>query len=145
EIRKLAEQSKGAVMQIQEVTTKVTSAVDNLSQSSNGLLSFMSVDVNNDYQVMLDVAERYSEDANFVDELVADFSATTEQLLVSIQNISDAIGGVAQAANSGAVGTADIANQSAEVSIKSTEVKEQILRAKESVSRLQEEIKRFKV
>ncbi|HHY28504.1 MAG TPA: methyl-accepting chemotaxis protein [Desulfitobacterium dehalogenans] len=145
EIRKLAEQSKGAVMQIQEVTTKVTSAVDNLSQSSNGLLSFMSVDVNNDYQVMLNVAEQYSEDANFVDELVADFSATTEQLLVSIQNISDAIGGVAQAANSGAIGTADIANQSAEVSIKSNEVKDQILRAKESVNKLQEEIKRFKV
>ncbi|WP_019851560.1 methyl-accepting chemotaxis protein [Desulfitobacterium sp. PCE1] len=145
EIRKLAEQSKGAVMQIQEVTTKVTSAVDNLSQSSNGLLSFMSVDVNNDYQVMLNVAEQYSQDANFVDELVADFSATTEQLLVSIQNISDAIGGVAQAANSGAIGTADIANQSAEVSIKSNEVEDQILRAKESVNKLQEEIKRFKV
>jgi methyl-accepting chemotaxis protein len=145
EIRKLAEQSKGAVMQIQEVTTKVTSAVDNLSLSSNGLLSFVSVDVNNDFKIMLDVAEQYSEDANFVDGLVSDFSATAEQLLVSIQNISDAINGVAQAANGGASGTADIANRATEVNIKSNEVKEQILRAKESANILQEEIKRFKV
>ncbi|MHB8073958.1 methyl-accepting chemotaxis protein [Desulfosporosinus fructosivorans] len=145
EIRKLAEQSKGAVMQIQEVTTKVTSAVDNLSRNSNGLLSFVSVDVNNDYQVMLDVAEKYSEDANFVDELVADFSATSEQLLASIQSISLAIDGVAQAANQGASGTTDIANRATEVNHKSYEVKEQILRAKESANKLQEDIKRFKV
>jgi methyl-accepting chemotaxis protein len=145
EIRKLAEQSKSAVMQIQEVTTKVTSAVDNLSRSSNGLLSFVSVDVNKDYQVMLDVAEKYSEDANFVDGLVSDFSATAEQLLVSIQNISDAINGVAQAANGGAIGTTDIANRATEVNVKSIEVKEQILKAKESAQKLQEEIKRFKI
>lgn len=145
EIRKLAEQSKSAVMQIQEVTTKVTRAVDNLSRSSNGLLSFVSVDVINDYKVMLDVAEKYSEDANFVDGLVSDFSATAEQLLVSIQNISDAINGVAQAANGGANGTTEIANRAAEVNIKSNEVKEQIQRAKESTKKLQEEIKRFKI
>ncbi len=145
EIRKLAEQSKGAVMQIQEVTTKVTSAVDNLSRNSNGLLSFVTVDVNNDYQVMLEVAEKYSEDANFVDGLVADFSATSEQLLMSIQNISHAIDGVAQAANQGASGTTDIANRATEVNIKSYEVKEQILRAKESANKLQEDIKRFKI
>ncbi|WP_434511076.1 methyl-accepting chemotaxis protein [Desulfitobacterium sp. AusDCA] len=145
EIRKLAEQSKSAVMQIQEVTTKVTSAVDNLSRSSNGLLSFVSVDVINDYKVMLDVAEKYSEDANFVDGLVSDFSATAEQLMVSIQNISDAINGVAQAANEGANGTTDIANRATQVNIKSNEVKEQIMRAKESANKLQEEIKRFKI
>jgi methyl-accepting chemotaxis protein len=145
EIRKLAEQSKGAVLQIQEVTTKVTSAVDNLSRSSNGLLSFVSVDVNNDYEVMLEVAEKYSEDANFVDGLVTDFNATSEQLLVSIQNITYAINGVAQAANEGASGTTDIANRANEVNVKSNEVKEQTLRTRESANKLQEEIKRFKV
>lgn len=143
EIRKLAEQSKGAVMQIQEVTTKVTSAVDNLSRSSNGLLSFVSVDVINDYRVMLDVAEQYSQDANFVDGLVSEFSVTAEQLLASIQNMADAINGVAQAANGGAIGTTDIADRATDVSLKSNEVKEQILRAKESANILQEEIKRF--
>lgn len=132
-------------MQIQEVTTKVTSVVDNLSKSSNDLLSFVSVDVHNDYQVMLEVAEKYSEDANFVDGLVADFSATSEQLLASIQSISFAIDGVAQAANQGASGTTDIANRATEVNHKSYEVQEQILKAKESANKLQEDIKRFKI
>ncbi|TGE33754.1 methyl-accepting chemotaxis protein [Desulfosporosinus sp. Sb-LF] len=143
EIRKLAEQSKGAVMQIQDVTTKVTSSVDNLSNSSNSLLSFVSIDVDNDYKVMLDVAEKYNEDAQFVDELVSEFSATSVQLLASIQNISAAIDGVAQAANEGASGTTDIANRATEVNNKSNDVKEQVLKAIESANKLKEETTRF--
>ncbi|MEL1134334.1 methyl-accepting chemotaxis protein [Desulfitobacterium sp. THU1] len=145
EIRKLAEQSRGAVMQIQEVTTKVTAAVDNLSQSSNSLLTFVSVDVNNDYDVMLEVADKYSEDAIFVDKLVSDFDDTSEQLLVSIQNLTYAINGVAQAANEGASGTSDIANRATEVNLKANEVKEQTLKTRDSANRLEAEITRFKV
>ena len=145
EIRKLAEQSKDAVMQIQDVTTKVTSSVDNLSSSSNNLLSFMSIDVSNDYKVMLDVAEKYSEDAKFVDGLVTEFSATSVQLRDSIQNISFAIDGVAQAANEGASGTSDIANRTTEVNSKANDVKGQVLRTKESATKLKEEITKFKI
>jgi methyl-accepting chemotaxis protein len=143
EMRKLAEQSKGAVMQIQDVTTKVTNSVDNLSSNSDNLLSFVSVDVHNDYTVMLNVAGKYSEDANFVEELVTEFSSTSKHLMSSIQNILAAIDGVAKAANEGAIGITNIANQASEVKNKSDEVKDQILRTKESTQKLKEEIKKF--
>ncbi|WP_407308072.1 methyl-accepting chemotaxis protein [Desulfosporosinus sp. SB140] len=143
EIRKLAEQSKGAVMQIQDVTHKVTSSVDNLSSNSDSLLSFVSVDVDNDYRVMLNVAEKYNEDANFVDELVTELNSTSMQLIESIQTILGAINGVAQAANEGAIGITDIANRTTDVKNKSNDVMEQVLRAKESASQLMEETKKF--
>ncbi len=145
EVRKLAEQSKGAVMQIQDVTAKVTSSVDNLSNSSNSLLSFVSIDVANDYKVMLDVAGNYREDAKFVDNLVMEFSATSVQLLASIHDISAAINMVAQAASESASGTTDIANQATEVNGKSNDVQEQVLKAKDSANKLKEEITKFKV
>ncbi|ODA39621.1 methyl-accepting chemotaxis protein [Desulfosporosinus sp. BG] len=145
EIRKLAEQSKDAVIQIQDVTTKVTRSVDNLSSSSNRLLSFVSVDVSNDYKVMLDVAEKYSEDAKFVDELVTEFSATSVQLRAAIQNISVAIDGVAQAANESAIGTSDIANRATEVNARSNDVKTQVWRTQESANKLKEDITKFKI
>lgn len=81
EIRKLAEQSKITVMKIQGVTTKVTTSVENLSLSSNSLLTFMRTDVIDDYNTMLAIADQYSEDAKFVDILVSEVSSTSEELL----------------------------------------------------------------
>ncbi len=77
EIRKLAEQSKDTVVKIQSVTDEVNSAVKNLSENSNQLLEFVSTDVNHDYNMLLEVAEKYNEDAIYVDTLVTDFSATS--------------------------------------------------------------------
>jgi methyl-accepting chemotaxis protein len=145
EIRKLAEQSKGTAIQIRDVTSRVTLSVDNLTSSSNGLLTYVSSDVVNDYKVMLDVADKYSQDAKFVDELVTDFSATSEELLASIQNILAAIDGVAKAANEGAIGTTDIANRAVAVNEKSSNVKELVLKTKDSANKLKAEISKFKV
>ncbi|PRR83700.1 methyl-accepting chemotaxis protein [Clostridium vincentii] len=145
EIRKLAEQSKNTVIQIQDVTAKVTGSVDNLSSSSNDLLTFVSKDVHNDYQVMLDVADKYSEDAKYIDDLVTEFSNTSEELLTSIQDILSAIDEVAHASNEGATGTTGIADRAIDANNKSNDVKEQVLRTKESANRLKKEIARFKI
>ncbi len=69
EIRKLAEQSKDTVTEIQSITVKVIESVKNLSDSSSNLLTFVSTDMDNDYKTMLNVADKYSEDASFVDTL----------------------------------------------------------------------------
>ncbi|MDZ7548398.1 methyl-accepting chemotaxis protein, partial [Clostridium perfringens] len=109
EIRKLAEQSKDTVLKIQAVTTDVISSVNNLSNNSNNLLTFVSTDVANDYQVMLDVSEKYNEDAKFIDELVREISDTSEELFASVKELLGAINNVALAANDGACGTTTIA------------------------------------
>lgn len=77
EIRKLAVGSKNAVVAIQNIATKVTSSVNELSSSSNKLLHFVSNDVQNDYKTLIDVTDKYSEDAKFVDNIVTDFSSTS--------------------------------------------------------------------
>ncbi|MBW9158172.1 methyl-accepting chemotaxis protein [Clostridium tagluense] len=145
EIRKLAEQSKDTVLKIQAVTTNVISSVNNLSTNSNNLLTFVSTDVANDYQVMLDVSEKYNEDAKFVDELVTDFSATSEELLASVQEVLGAINNVAQAANDGACGTTNIADRVTTANYKSTDVMAEVLKSKESTDRLEQEVNRFKI
>jgi methyl-accepting chemotaxis protein len=145
EIRKLAEQSKDTVHKIQDVTMKVTKSVDNLSNNSNNLLTFMSTDVENDYKVMLEVADKYSEDAKYVDGLVNEFSSTSALLLESVKNVLATIDGVAEAANEGALGTSNIANKTSDVSIKSSEVLEKIVKTRESADKLKEEIEKFKI
>jgi methyl-accepting chemotaxis protein len=83
EIRKLAEQSKGVVSKIQNITDQVKDSVNHLADSSNKLLEFMSTDVNNDYMSMLEIADKYNLDASFVSSMVSDFDSTSNDLLKS--------------------------------------------------------------
>ncbi|WP_373897323.1 methyl-accepting chemotaxis protein [Haloimpatiens sp. FM7315] len=145
EIRKLAEQSKDTVGEIKEITSKVTEAVENLGNHSNNLLTFMSTDVNTDYKSMLEVANKYSKDGNFIDTIVTDFSSTSEELLASINDVLKTIDGVAEAANEGASGTTDIASKVFEVNNQSSEVFEEVLKAEENASKLKAEISKFKI
>ncbi|EPY2275406.1 methyl-accepting chemotaxis protein [Clostridium sporogenes] len=145
EIRKLAEQSKDTVTEIQSITVKVIASVKNLSDSSSNLLTFVSTDMDNDYKTMLSVADKYSEDAGFVDTLVTDFSSTSEELLASLQDVLKTIEGVAQAASEGAGGTTDIASKILEVNNKSNDVLQEALKSEESANKLKEEISKFKI
>ena len=145
EIRKLAEQSKQTVIEIQSTTDKVTKSVKDLSENSNKLLSFMDTDVANDYATMLTVADEYSKDAEFVDNLVSEFSSTSEQLLASLSEVLKTIDGVANAASEGAGGTTDIAIKVSEINNKSNSLSEEALKSKENADRLKQEISKFKI
>lgn len=141
EIREFAEQSKIAVSKIQDISSKVTLTVNNLSKSSSSLLNYVTTDVSKDYNNMLSVAEQYNEDAKFVDELVSGFSATAESLMVSIDEILQGIDGVARATNESAIGTTDMS----EASMKSNEVTQKMQRTKASVDILRKEVLKFKL
>jgi hypothetical protein len=86
---------------IQEITKVVTNSVENLSDNSNELLQFVEKDVNNDYRTMLDATDQYKLDIDFVNDMVTDFSATSEELLSSIQNMVMSMSSIAEATNEG--------------------------------------------
>ena len=124
EIRVLAEQSKAAVVHIQDVTKNVVESVTNLADGAKKLLEFVGTDVVDSFAGFSDMADSYSNDAGKVDGLVTDFSASSEQLLASINGVMDAIGEVSKAATEGATGTNDIAEKTGVVVEKAAEIKE---------------------
>jgi methyl-accepting chemotaxis protein len=145
EIRQLAEQSKRAVGKIQEVTGEVTLAVDNLSGSAGSLLEFVSKDITESFNRLSGVAGAYMEDAMYMDGIITDFSATSEELLASIQNIMTSVNEVAHAATEGAIGTGDIAEKIASITDKSSEVTKQVEASGHSSERLKDEISNFTI
>jgi methyl-accepting chemotaxis protein len=145
EIRRLADQSKSAVAKIQDVTGEVTESVLNLSESAGALLDFVNTDISSSFTRFLTVADAYNEDAIYMDNLITDFSATSEELLASIENIIGSVNEVAQAATEGAVGTGDIAEKIANITDKSAEVTKQVQVSRDSSERLQAEISNFTV
>jgi methyl-accepting chemotaxis protein len=145
EIRHLADQSKVAVGKIQAITGDVTEAVSNLSDSSRELLEYVSTDISESFKRFLNVADAYREDAIYVDGLITDFSATSEELLASIENIIGSVNEVALAATEGAVGTGDIAEKIAVITDKSSQVAKQVEVSRDSSERLKVEISNFKI
>ena len=143
EIRKLAEQSKDTILQIQSVTSEVMGAVENLSDSSSNLLNFVSKEVTSDYEVFMDVGNRYSQDSEYIDGLMTDFSATTEELLSSIHSMTEIISEVANASTEGAKDTVENAESAISIKNQSMEVSELIKKSTESTMNLEREVKKF--
>lgn len=145
EIRKLAEQSKQAVSEIQKVTGNVLSAVNHLVDGSSEILNFVDKQVVRDYQTMVDTGEQYSEDATMLEGLMNDFKAMAQQLTVLIQHINQAIGEVAIASQEAADGTYNIANQTTSMIEQADTVLKNAIEMKENADRLQKIEAAFKL
>ena len=145
EIGGLADQSKQTVAQIQKVTEEVTTSVAQLSSDAEQLLAFVGNDVVASYDMFDAVADAYNQDAGKIDVLISDFSATSEELLASIDGVLDAMEGIATATNEGAKGTTDIAQKTVEVKSEADTVTEEVGRCDQTAQRLTQEISVFVV
>jgi len=145
EIRKLAEGSKNTVSRIQEVTKVIFEAVEDLSSSSGEIMEFIDQKVLNDYENLVNTSEQYSQNSNSINDMVTDFSATSEELLASIQNMVKAIDEIARAANEEAQGSSNIAQEAAQITQMSNEVIKMAESAKGKSDSLVETVSSFKV
>jgi len=145
EIRKLAEDSKNTVNEIQNITKLVINSVYNLTRSSEKALSFIDTTVIADYKTMVNSGEQYYKDSESVKDLVTDFSATSEELLASIQCMVEAINEISVSNNEGAQGTQDIAERASDVMQEATNVTDLMKATEQSSDRLAVAIAKFKV
>ena len=136
EIRVLAEQSKDAVANIQAVTENVDNAVGNLAKDSNHLLDFVDTDI-------VKSLDDYNMDASKINDLVSDFSATSEELVASISNITEAIDGITSASNDSAAGTTNIAQKTVSIAGGSAEVMKGVKTAEASAEELRRNVSNF--
>lgn len=145
EIRKLAENSKNTVNEIQDVARQVVSSVENLAQNSVQTLDFIQEQVIADYGSMVDTGNQYYRDAEFINNLVDDFSTTAEELAASIQNMLKAINEIAAANNEAAAGTQNIAEKTTAVSDKAGKIVKLAYSTKESSEKLMKIVGKFKL
>ncbi len=145
EIRKLAEQSQSSTENIQKVTEQVNNSVGTLADDAQHLLSFIDTEVMDSINLFETIANDYNEDAGEIDSLVTDFSAISEELLASINNISDSLSGIAQAAQESAQGTANIADRVLEVVQISDSVSTSLQNANGIVGRLNDATGKFQL
>ena len=133
------------VAQIQKVTEEVTTSVAQLSSDAEQLLAFVGNDVVASYDMFDAVADAYNQDAGKIDALISDFSATSEELLASIDGVLDAMEGIATATNEGAKGTRENAQKTVEVKSEADTVTDEVGRCDQTAQRLTQDISVFVV
>lgn len=124
EIRKLADQSSNTIFDIQNTIKIVNSSVTNLVNSSQKILEFVEEDVNNDYKKLIEVSEKYTEDANYFNNIMTDFTDISDKLKGSIENIALSINDVSVTMNDGADGVEDIADKTSGIVSNLVEINE---------------------
>ena len=145
EIKNLAEDSKNMATRIQEVTKIILEAVNNLSKGSGEILEFIDKKVLNDYDILVETSKKYSESSLSIDNMVSDFSATSEELLASVKNMVKAIEEIANSANEEAQGVNSIAQETEVIMNKSKEVVNLSELSKENANLIINTVSKFKV
>jgi len=145
EIQKLAEESKSVVTNIQAVTGNVGVAVRNLASDSNHLLDFVSKDVMESLHMFAKMADTYYNDATGINDMSADFSGASEELLSTVSGILDSIHEISLASNNGADGTASIANKSSAIAKSSAQTLKNSKDAVDSAEELKKRLEGFAI
>lgn len=115
EIKKLAEESKKATIEIQEVTKIVIEAVENLKINSKRLMTFVDEYIRKAYDEMKNLSDEYKNDADYYRDFCNNLRNTTEQLLQSTKNFEEVINNVTKATNEGVEGITNVAENSEEI------------------------------
>jgi methyl-accepting chemotaxis protein len=145
EVRKLAEESSGTASNIQNVVGVVTKSVQELTEEAGKILDFIDKQVLNDYNSSIKSSEQYNLDAESVNSLMIDFSATAEELSSSIEGIAKAIGEIAGTVNESADGITKIADKSSNIVEKVTHIEKTVDENKKTANELMEIVKRFTI
>ena len=145
EIRKLAEQSSNTVGNIQGIVKTVNGAVGNLSESATKVLTFIDEQVITDYEKLKLTADQYSKDAIIFNDLMTDFSATSEELSASIENITNSIKEVSTAVNDGATDVDSISVKTLSVVEKANNLKHSAEQNANNAKILSDLIRKFNI
>lgn len=144
EIRKLAEESKVTVGEIQQTTTGILASVDSLSSSSTEMLTFIESKVMADYSLLEGVGVQFAEGARTFHDLSVELSATAEQLSASVDTVHSSAHIMSQHVTEGAEGSSAIAAATGSIALGSEALLQEALEARrqsESLSSILSQIR----
>ncbi|HBM74680.1 MAG TPA: methyl-accepting chemotaxis protein, partial [Clostridiaceae bacterium] len=132
-------------VRIQDITGVIIGAVKNLSSSSGEILGFIDNQVLQGYDHLVKTSEKYSQDFSGINDMINDFSATSEELLASIHNMTSALNEIANASNEGAQGVSNIAQETSNIANMSDAIIQLLQSAKSKSDTLSKAVLKFKI
>lgn len=118
EVRKLSEESRQAVDIIQENIKNTIKAVEELSESSKGLLSVVENDIISDYEHLIDVTISYKKSGDTIENMAESFSNASSDIESAMRNISNSIEELSESVEVVTQSSTDIATSMSEINDK---------------------------
>lgn len=97
EVRKLAEQSSEAVINIQDTIVKVQNAFKSSIDTGSDILEFINTRVQEQLDAYGQTGNQYFNDSDFVSKMSEDIAAMSEEITATVGEVSDAIQNMAGA------------------------------------------------
>lgn len=145
EIRKLAEHSNSTVGEIQLVTDNITNAVEQLIDRVSQVMDFLERDVRKDYEMMVDAVNHYKEDGYFLNNIIGDLSATSEELAATVNEISNSMKEISITVEESTVATTSIAEKNMNIVEAINNINNIMDRNKEASIKLEEIVSQVKL
>jgi len=96
EIRELADNSKVAANDIQNVNSMVVEAVSGLIESSDAMVKYVNESVMPDYDGYAQSGNQYSSDASYINEIVTEVSHMAVELRTLVKSITEEVGKIVE-------------------------------------------------
>lgn len=145
EIRKLAEDSKNTVSEIQNISSVVVGTVQNLVATSEDIIEFINTQVIRDYEMIVNTGEQYNNDAIMINNMTTEFSEKSNKIMTSMVTVAESVNQITNANNESANGTNNIAEKLNTISEKSDNVVKLIKEVNTSTNKLVGMVNNFKV
>lgn len=104
EIGSLAENSRQTAGNIQEINSVVVNAVHNLADSANEIVDYMKNSILPEFEKFVEDGEKYRDNANYIESVMADFTNKTEGFKETFNEIAESISSITTAIDEGVRG-----------------------------------------
>ncbi len=145
EVRKLAEQSSEAVINIQDTIVKVQNAFKSSIDTGSDILEFINTRVHEQLDAYGQTGNQYFNDSDFVSKMSEEIAAMSEEITATVGEVSDAIQNMADASQKSSEEAVTIKEGMGETTKAIEQVALTAQSQAELAERLNEVIKRFKI
>lgn len=145
EVRKLAEESSNAVNEIQTNVGKVLSSVDELSNSSKDVLTFIERNVLKDYEELIDISVQYKSDGDTVKNIIENFAEVSENISNSVDQIVRSMEEVSTSVTQVAASAGEIAENISMISNKHEDIAVEADKNAKGAEKLSKIVSQFKI
>jgi methyl-accepting chemotaxis protein len=143
EIRVLADNSRDTANNIQEISQMVISAVEQLTNNSETMVEFVSVNVLSDYEDFVKSTLEYKRDADNINSIINEFAISSGELKQTMQAMNDALDGIAVTVDESTQGVTNVANNANGLVQAMSTILDQLDNNRKIADRLKEETQRF--
>ena len=145
EIGSLATVSAQTAEQISQVNTIILDAVNGLSELSSKMIQYMSTDILDEFNTMIDSTKQYSEDTQFFKKIVTDLNIQAMNLKTEFDVVSSSIHAISDVLSENAKDVEIVTDTTNQLNEQIQALDEQFKKSKDSIAELEETLSFFTV